>query len=148
MEFKLEGDSMANKKGSPIGTSAAKEEWDCHSVASQQADRKLTTCSQSRHEALQMETHSAESSSREDSQGVEQESAVTVMNTNHMLGCIHRSTASRSRTAITLYSALVRLHLEQNIQFWFPCCKTDADKLAKVQQTGHQDDEVAAAHKL
>lgn len=116
-------------------------EWDCHLTVLNRlerwADRKLTTFSQSRHEALQTETHGAGSSSGEDSLTVEQESAATVMNANHTLGYIHRSTASRSRKAIiTLSSALVRLHLEQSVQFWFPCYKTGTDKPAKIQQRG------------
>lgn len=100
-------------------------------------DRKLTTFNQSRREALRRETHSAESSSGENNPGVEQESAATAMNADHALGCFCRSTASRTREGIiTLYSALVRLHLEQSVQFGFPCHKTDTDKLAKIQQRG------------
>lgn len=33
----------------------------------------------------------------------------------------------------SLFSS-VRLHLEQSVQFWFPCYKTDTDKVAKIQQ--------------
>jgi len=72
------------------------------------ADRKLTTCSPSRDEALQMEIHGAESSSGKDSPGVGQELAATVMNANHALGCNRRSMASRSRKAmVTLFSTCV-----------------------------------------
>lgn len=84
-----------------------------------------------------METHGAESSSGEDGPGVEQESAATVMDANHTLGCIRPSTASRSREEIiTLYSALERLYLEQSVQFCFLCYKAGTDKLLKIQQRG------------
>ena len=54
---------------------------------------------------------------------------------NHILGCIKRNLASRSREAILQFcSALVRPHLESCIQLWNPQCRKDMDVLEWVQR--------------
>jgi len=53
---------------------------------------------------------------------------------DHILGCLKRSTASRSREVIlSLYSSLVRPHLKSCIQLWSPQNK-DVDVLECVQR--------------
>ncbi|KFP52685.1 hypothetical protein N323_09059, partial [Cathartes aura] len=54
---------------------------------------------------------------------------------NHILGCIKRSMASRSRELILLlFSAPVRPHLVYCIQLWGPQYKKDVDLLERVQR--------------
>ncbi|PKU41708.1 hypothetical protein llap_8000 [Limosa lapponica baueri] len=55
---------------------------------------------------------------------------LTARKANHIPGCIKRSVASRSREVIlSLYLALVRLHLEYCIQFCGPQHTEDMDLL-------------------
>jgi len=61
--------------------------------------------------------------------------ALTAQKTNHILGCIKSSMASRSREVILpLYSALLRPHLESCIQLWSPQHKKDMELLEQVQR--------------
>jgi len=64
-----------------------------------------------------------------------QQCALTAHYANHILCCIKSSMASRSRGVIlSLYSALVRPHLESCIQLWRPQHRKDMDLLEWVQR--------------
>jgi len=54
---------------------------------------------------------------------------------NHILDCIKRSTATRSRELIPpFYSVLVRSYLEYFIQLWSPQYRRNTDLLECVQR--------------
>ncbi|KAJ7424624.1 hypothetical protein BTVI_05836 [Pitangus sulphuratus] len=59
-----------------------------------------------------------------------QQCALTAQKANCILGCIQSRVARRSREVIlSLYSTLVRYHLEHCIQLWGPQHRKDMDLL-------------------
>jgi len=59
--------------------------------------------------------------------------ALVAKNANGILGCTERSVASRLKEVLlTLYSALVRPHLECCVQFWAPQFRQDEELLERM----------------
>jgi len=68
--------------------------------------------------------------------------ALTVQKTNHILGCIKISVASRSREVILPHcSALVRPHLESCIQLWSLQHKESHGSVGAGPEEGHKNDQ-------
>ena len=65
-----------------------------------------------------------------------QQCALEAQKANHILDCIKRRVAIRSREVIlSVCSVLVRPHLEYCIQMWSPQCRRDTDLLEHVQRS-------------
>ncbi|KAK4823662.1 hypothetical protein QYF61_005014 [Mycteria americana] len=65
-----------------------------------------------------------------------QQCVLTAQKANHILGCIKRSVASRTREVILpLYSILMRPCLEYWVQLWSPQHRKDMDLLEQVQRS-------------
>ena len=64
-----------------------------------------------------------------------QQQALTAQKAHHILGCIKRSTASRSREVILpFYSVLMRPYLEYCIHMWSPQYRRDTELWERIHR--------------
>ncbi|GAB0182370.1 mitochondrial enolase superfamily member 1 [Grus japonensis] len=71
----------------------------------------------------------------DDKLNMSEQRAPVARKANRRLGCINKGITSRDKEVIiSLYSALVRPHLEYSVPFWSSLYKKDVDRLERVQR--------------
>jgi len=75
-----------------------------------------------------------------------QQCALATKKANGILGCMRRSSASRtSEEILSLYSVLVRPHMEHCVQFCFPEYRIDMELTGESPVKGQEDEGIGAS---
>ena len=70
---------------------------------------------------------------------VSEQRGIAASKCNHILRLIRRTiTYKEKQLTVTVYTAIVRPHLENSIQAWWQYRKKDIDKLEKIQRRAIQ----------